>query len=378
MSHHAVSCRVVLRHVIAEFQCWSLSLPVIDNLHPNAPPRDDDPPPPPPLPPPSLDARISTALQLADPVIAEFEPGISNAIRSNTTIEIIKNITSHPALPSVARIISDTIELAGLDTPWTECTRDELVRAVEGKVSDLSGYNLKHLVRSLSYVHQLDTIPCGITYYNMSLHNDKAIEQLETGEITPSMIIMYMRADDDDLGIITNDILPDEDMVLELVICQAMRIWKGIHDGIGAQFPKPPVYELHDLATSNDVLVEIYWRVWSETIGNGDSGISHAASAAYEKLAALGIVRPSSFIALPPIFKDSFLPLVKALLLSRVIVKSPLSNASDIRALQKAKVAFEGSGYEGADLAKLLIVTHHRLWTSKRMERFVAAFLGAY
>ena len=60
---------------------------------------------------------------------------------------------------------------------------------------------------------------------------------------------------------------------------------------------------------------------------------------------------------------------MKALLLSRVIAKSPLSNASDIRGLQKARVVFVEKGYEDDDLAKLLIITH-RLWISKRMMQF--------
>ena len=41
-----------------------------------------------------------------------------------------------------------------------------------------------------------------------------------------------------------------------------------------------------------------------------------------------------------------FLKLMKTLLLSRTIAKSPLSNASDIRALHAAKVKFETKGYE--------------------------------
>ena len=52
---------------------------------------------------------------------------------------------------------------------------------------------------------------------------------------------------------------------------------------------------------------------------------------------------------------------MKALLLSRVIAKAPLKNASDIRGLSRAKAAFADKGYGGNELMKLLIVTH-RLW----------------
>jgi hypothetical protein len=42
----------------------------------------------------------------------------------------------------------------------------------------------------------------------------------------------------------------------------------------------------------------------------------------------------------------------------RVIAKSPLKNASDIRALHSAKVKIEAKGYTGTDLVGLLIATH--------------------
>ena len=69
------------------------------------------------------------------------------------------------------------------------------------------------------------------------------------------------------------------------------------------------------------------------------------------------------------------MPLMKALLLSRVIAKSPLSNANDIRGLRRAKDAFETKGYGGEDLVKLLIATH-RMWTPKRMAQFVQNILS--
>ena len=203
----------------------------------------------------------------------------------------------------------------------------------------------------------------------MSRHNEKATEQLKAAKITPSMIIAYMRNNDDGLGIVTADILSDDDMAFELAICQTKAIWNGIHDGIGNPLRKLPVCNLHDLATSNGVLAEVYGRVWSEFIGDGDSGISHAASAAYEKLDEQKLLTPDASVVLPLVFKNTFLPLMKALLLSRVIAKAPLKNASDIRALHAAKVAFQDKGYQGNELMKLLIITH-RLWTPKRMQQF--------
>ena len=68
---------------------------------------------------------------------------------------------------------------------------------------------------------------------------------------------------------------------------------------------------------------------------------------------------------------EYFLKLMKALLKSRVIAKSPLKNASDIRGLYRAKVTLEAKGYAGAYLIGLLIATH-RLWAFDRMEAFAS------
>ena len=102
-------------------------------------------------------------------------------------------------------------------------------------------------------------------------------------------------------------------------------------------------------------------------------GISYVASNSYSKLN--GLLRPDKSVSLPLQFYGDtdeakakakaayFLELMKALLRSRIIAKSPLKNASDIRALQKLKVAFEANkGYERRGLMKLLITTY-RLWT---------------
>ena len=81
-----------------------------------------------------------------------------------------------------------------------------------------------------------------------------------------------------------------------------------------------------------------------ETLVDEGPGIAHAASWAYGQLGKKlnqdsSVVLPLS--RHPLVFKDKFLPLMKALLLSRVIAKSPLCDANDIRGLLRAKVAFE-------------------------------------
>ena len=132
------------------------------------------------------------------------------------------------------------------------------------------------------------------------------------------------------------------------------------------------MYDFIQLASCNDgqfvVLDDIYARE-GESTGDLGIGIKHAASWAYKKLGDRKLPKPNSSVVLPLVFKDMFLPLMKALLRSRVIAKSPLSNASGVRRLSKANAAFEENGYEGKDLVKLLVITH-RLWTSKRMGQF--------
>ena len=69
---------------------------------------------------------------------------------------------------------------------------------------------------------------------------------------------------------------------------------------------------------------------------------------AYKKLGNnKKMLKPDSSVVLPLVFKGKFLPLMKALLLSRVIAEAPLCNANGIRGLLHAKVAFEAKGYEG-------------------------------
>ena len=121
------------------------------------------------------------------------------------------------------------------------------------------------------------------------------------------------------------------------------------------------------------VLEQIYSREFRE---QGVGGIAHASSDAYYKLK--GELTPDTSVELPPVFHDDthkaqwFLRLMKALLLSRVIAKSPLENATDIYALKEPMIAFKDKGYRGKELIKLLIITH-RLWTPKRMKQFVGS-----
>ena len=104
-----------------------------------------------------------------------------------------------------------------------------------------------------------------------------------------------------------------------------------------------------------------------------DTGIdiTHAATYACKQIGRRGLLKPDSSASLPLVFRDTFPFLMKALLKPRVIVKSPLSNASDVRALRNAKIKFETDGHKGVDLVKLPIVTN-RLWMPGRMNAFVS------
>ena len=283
-------------------------------------------------------------------------------MKPNLAIANVERLAPHREFETVAGIASSAFE-AGAEIPlwWNAETRDDLVLNIAGKIPELDNYYLKHMVRSLASVLQLDDIPCRSTYYNMSKHNDAAITLLEKVKVTPSMIIEGLRAHTD-LGTANRSLLPDDDMLLELAICQTWAIFDDILIG------KLPVYNLQELSNF-DALEQIYSREWGE---QGVGGIAHASSGAYVKLK--GKLTP----ARPPPFPDDtakaqwFLRLMKALLLSRVIAKTPLKNANDIHALEESMNAFKDKGYDGKDLMKLLIVTH-RLWTPKRMKQFAGS-----
>ena len=71
-----------------------------------------------------------------------------------------------------------------------------------------------------------------------------------------------------------------------------------------------------------------------ETLVDEGPGIAHAASWAYKQLGGKKLNKDSRSSAVQPlVFKGKFLPLMKALLVSRVIAKAPLCNANDIRGL---------------------------------------------
>ena len=78
---------------------------------------------------------------------------------------------------------------------------------------------------------------------------------LAAGNIKPSGIIGYLR-DDDELGVVDEVLLPDDDMALELVICQTYGIFKKL-----VEDDKTKVYGFPDLANIN-AIIEIYGPEW--------------------------------------------------------------------------------------------------------------------
>ena len=191
-----------------------------------------------------------------------------------------------------------------------------------------------------------------------------------------------MRGDSDGLGVVDERTLVNDGMVLELVICQT----KSIYDAIN--FGKSPVYDLLDLS-DYDALKGIYGGEWQSTFGdgeisNGEVGIEHSSLAAYNKLhlslTSISRKTPLEFAGAFSVRTKAkatyFAALMKALILSRVIAKTPLKNASDIRALYGAKVNLKAKGFYGADLVGLLVATH-RLWTPGRMGVFVSKISAA-
>ena len=150
--------------------------------------------------------------------------------------------------------------------------------------------------------------------------------------------------------------MPDDDMLLELAICQTWPIFLKILNG------EWPVYDLQELSNFG-ALKEIYFAEFSE---HGVGCIAHASSSAYYMLK--GKLTP---VLLPQLPDDTaraqwFLRLMKALLLSRVIAKTPLKNANDIHALEEPMIAFKDKGYKGEELIMLLIITHRLCTPTQR------------
>ena len=323
---------------------------------------------------PDLGELISDGLVYVAASIPSDAPGVTQNITQQSTTTIVERLSSHAMFNTFAGAVA--LAFAG---HWNSETRAGLFRVIEGQIPELcSGYFLKHMVRSLAYVFALDEIPCCDEWYDMSSHTADAIQILKNGKFKPSDVVRYMRLDDD-IGIVDSHIFPDDDMSLVLAICQTKSVWDLIQRG------EAPMYDLLELAAL-DALVEVYEIKLGETIGNGDFGDDHrgitsASTMGYRKLD--GLLKPDSSVSVPFQFTASglaatdkmkaeyFLRLMKALLKSRVIAKSPLKNASDIRGLYRAKVTLEAKGYTGACLIGLLIATH-RLWAFDRMEAFAS------
>ena len=198
------------------------------------------------------------------------------------------------------------------------------------------GYELMHLIRSLSYVYELENIPCDQEYYGMSAHvKQAAIELEEIGQEAdrrdelPARRRRARRCHE--------VLLPDDDMSLGLLICQTRAIWDGIHHVPTQDRTQKPLLmcNLVELASCNGVM-GIYAGA-GESIRELGPGIAHAASWAYKKLGDKKMLNKDSSVVPPLVFKDTFLPLMKALLISRVIAKAPLGDANDIRGLVREK-----------------------------------------
>ena len=356
--------------------------PLTNDTQPPSSPMTTRPPPTPA----HLDVDLGEAVDADEDWLAQgLGELISNGLvyvestgpNKFTTTAVVERLSSHEMFMSVVAKIA--IAFGG---QWDYETRDSLVSGIEHKIPDLdTGYLLKHMIRSLSYVFGLAEIPCRDKYFEMSRHNSDAIRMLENAGWKPSDIIDYMRNDSDGLGVVNECTLVDDDMVLELVICQTKSIWDAIN------FGQSSVYDLVDLA-DYDACKGIYYGIWRSTIGdgeinNGEVGITHSSLAAYNKLnvflTPVSRTRPLEFDGEFPQTKAKatyFVALMKALVQSGVIAKTPLKNASDSRALYGAKVDLEAKGFHGPDLAGLLVATH-RLWTPGRMKDFVSNISAA-
>ena len=62
----------------------------------------------------------------------------------------------------------------------------------------------------------------------MSVHVNQAARMLVEIGKKPIDVMNYLR-DPDELGLVTAVMLPDNDMALDLLICQTKTTWDGIH-----------------------------------------------------------------------------------------------------------------------------------------------------
>ena len=118
----------------------------------------------------------------------------------------------------------------------------------------------------------------------MSNHANQAVSMLEKIGKKPIGAMNYLR-DDDELGSVPAGILPDDDMVLDLVICQTKTVRGAIH--LERTPKRSPLLvcrssSRHATTTCFDVL-GIYAGACESTEEDGN-GIAHAASWAYDKL----------------------------------------------------------------------------------------------
>ena len=82
------------------------------------------------------------------------------------------------------------------------------------------GYR-RGVIRFLSW-HEIPC--CDIQILENDRPHRRRHQILENGQIKPSGVVDYMRHDAD-IGIVDNHILPNDDISLELAICQAKTAW---------------------------------------------------------------------------------------------------------------------------------------------------------
>ena len=144
-------------------------------------------------------------------------------IRAGAKVQIVTEIVRSEQFSRVARKLS-----AAFASEWTAVTRDALVADVAGKLPHFANYFVKHPTRSLSYIYELPSIPTAENFYTMSQHNNAVIQMFQSAGTTPRDIMTQLRKDDDIGKAVPEVLLPDDDMALELAICQTASIWHTV------------------------------------------------------------------------------------------------------------------------------------------------------
>ena len=280
--------------------------------------------------------------------------GISEAIRANCTSEKLMAIAGsdelHGAASTMLRVFSDG--------PWTAELRDDIVAGLPNSLFP-EGYFKLHLVRSLAVAFGKPPIACGDDWFEMSAHNRGAIGVLRgmsPAEFHKALINGGAEA-------------PDCDMQIELILCQTKTVFDY------QQRDDAEYYDLESLAAF-DALRLIYAREHpTESVADNANGISLASKGAYVKIKGLRVEdKPRTLLTRPAFNRAYFVELAVALLKSRVIAKSPLANASDIRALIYARRKLEATRFDPVDVMKAMIVAH-RTWSYKRIRQFIATLV---